>query len=209
MSLPRFSLADKINQHALPALFEGDVDACVSLTDRMFSDVPNTSFHMVRELDFTTCPDTTARLFDTFTLKQEALAPFGSSYTETNGLSFNADQWHFHWFAIRGKPKGRDAEDYFRVCGETVSEDHDAIVLTGMEPLQEIFKNDSDDTNTFARDICECSVVFKFMRLIQSVSRKMEHHRYSLIVSSHDSGVPGNPVPGNPTEFWPRGITMK
>ncbi|NOX99381.1 MAG: hypothetical protein GXP30_06585 [Verrucomicrobia bacterium] len=182
MDLPYFQLTTAINEYVAPALREGDLDSCIHWADVMLSKVPESPFHLIRELDFTTCPKDTAEKFDRWALEQEKNKLFGSVYTETNGFAFNADQWHFHWFAYGSRPRDQNY-DYL---GEGwISEDHDLIVLTGMEDLQKSFQSDWVDEEDFARDICECAVVFKLMRFVQSVATRMKHLRYPLVVSSH------------------------
>lgn len=178
-----FRLTNAILDHVAPALREGDIDTCIEWTDRMLGMVPESPFHIVRELDFTTSPEDTARKFDEWVLSQEAIRPFGSAYTETNGFAFNAAQWHFDWFAYEA---GGDAGDFEYLGDGWISEDHEEIVLTGMEALQEAFRREWIDAQDFARNICECQVVFKFMRFIRSVAGRMEQFRHPLVVSSHD-----------------------
>jgi len=186
MDLPHFKLKNTIRDFVVPALREGDLDACIQFTNSLLSKVSKSSFHMVRTLDFTTCPEDTAKKFDHWTLKQEQLKPFGSAYTETNGFTSNTNQWHLHWFAYEGKPKDQNI-DYLR--NGDLAEGDDLIVLTGMEELQRSFQAAGEagwvKDEEFARDICECAVVFKFMRFVQSVAARMKHLRQPLVVSSH------------------------
>lgn len=192
--LPYFNLAEVIVEYVVPALREGDIDTCIEWTDKMFGMVPEGPFHIVRDLDFTTCPEDTAKKFDEWVLAQEAVRPFGSAYTETNGFSVNPDQWHFHWFAFEAEARDDDF-DYLE--DGWISEDCDEIVLSGMETLQDVFRRDGIEHEDFARDICRCQVVFKFMRFIQAVSGKMREFRHPLVVSSHDLGSFLTLKPGN------------
>lgn len=181
--LPYFQLTDVIVNYVDPALREGDIETCIEWTNTMLGMVPESPFHIVGDLEFTTCPEDTAKKFDEWVLAQEAVRPFGSAYTETNGFAHNADQWHFDWFAYKDGSRGDD----FDYLGDGwISAEHDSIVLTGMEPLQEAFQKDWIGEQDFARDICECQVVFKFMKLIQEVSGRMQQFRHPLVASSHD-----------------------
>lgn len=192
--LPYFQLTQAITNYVDPALRAGDLDTCIDWTNRMLGKVPRSAFHAVRDLDFTTCPDDTAGKFDEWTLSQESVRPFGSAYTETNGFAHNTWEWHFHWFAYEAD----GVEGDYDYLGEGyLSQDYDGIVLTGMEPVQAAFRKKRIFTegymagedlaeDDFARDICECQVVFKFMRFIQQVTGKMKQFRHPLVVSSHD-----------------------
>lgn len=181
--LPYFQLTEAIVNYVDPALREGDLDTCIEWTNRMLGMVPESPFHIIRDLDFTTCPEDTAKKFDEWVLAQEVVRPFGSAYTETNGFAHNAKQWHFHWFAYEADGRGGD----FDYLGDGwISADREEIVLSGMETLQAAFRKEWIDEEDFARDICECQVVFKFMRFIQAVSGRMQQFRHPLVVSSHD-----------------------
>jgi hypothetical protein len=178
-----FRLTEPILNHVAPALREGDIDTCIKCTDRIFGMVPKSPFHIVRDLDFTTCPEDTAKKFDEWVLSQEAVRSFGSTYTETNGFAHNADRWYFNCFAYEaaGSP-----DDLAHLDDGWISEEHEDVVLTGMETLQMAFRKEMIDEEDFARQICQCQVVFKFMRLIQSVAASMKQFRHPLVVSSHD-----------------------
>jgi hypothetical protein len=152
----------------------------------MLGMIPKSPYHIVEELEFSTSINSTAKKFDEWVLAQEADRPFGSAYTETNGFASNADQWHFHWFAYEA---AGGVDDFSHLDDSWISEEHAEIVLTGMESLQRVFQEDFDDEETFAREICECQVVFKFMRLMQAVSLRMTQFRHPLVISSHDWGA--------------------
>jgi hypothetical protein len=180
--LPVFRLDQVILDNVAAALQEGDLNACIEWADRMFDMVPKGPYHIVRDLDFTTCPQDTAKKFDEWILAQEAVRPFGSAYTETNGFGINPDQWHFQWFAYEAEVSGDD----FDYLGEGyISEDNDGVILTGMETLQAVYQKRGIRNEEFARAICDCHVIFKFMRFIQGVSGKMRQFRHPLVVSSH------------------------
>jgi hypothetical protein len=197
--LSSFQLTQPILDHVAPALREGDIDTCIEWTDRIFGMVPKSPFHIVRDLDFTTCPEDTAKKFDEWVLSQEAVRSFGSTYTETNGFAHNAGRWYFNWFAYEA---AGSADDFAYLGDGWISEEHEDVVLTGMEALQMVFRTEWIDEEDFARQICECQVVFKFMRLIQSVAANMKQFRHPLVVSSHDweTFLRINPVPKQKAE---------
>lgn len=200
--LPYFQLTEAIVNHVGPALREGDLETCIEWTNTMLGKVPESPFHIVQDLEFTTCPEDTARKFDEWVVAQEAVRSFGSAYTETNGFAHNAKQWHFDWFAYEAGSRGGD----FDYLGDGwISTDHEEIVLTGMESLQAAFRKDWIGEEDFARDICECQVVFKFMKLIQDVSGRMQQFRHPLVASSHDweTFLRINPVDKNAAESSP------
>ena len=187
MDLPYFDLCHVILDYANPALREGDIETCLHWTNVLLSQIPDSPFHQIRDLEFATCPKVTAGRFDQWTLEQEADTSFGSAYTEMNGFAHNADLWFFSWFAYEGK---RDGEDYDYLEAGWVSDEQEPIVLTGMESLQEVFRADWEEEQGFARDICECAIAFKFFRFMQLVTQQMEEFRHPLAVTIHEWDPP-------------------
>ena len=183
--LSYFQLSEAILRYVDPALREGDLETCIEWTNRMLGMIPKSPYHIVEDLEFSTSIDAIAKKFDEWVIEQEADSPFGIAYTETNAFGSNPDEWHFHWFAYASA----EEDDFTDMDDSWISKEHERVVLTGMESLQIVFQRAFEDEEWFARDICECQVLFKFMKLMQDVSMKMTQFRHPLVVSSHDWGA--------------------
>jgi len=172
-----------------PDLRRGDIDTCINRVTEELKKLSATPFHHVINYRFTNKPQDVAEYISQFFQKEKSRIDLKAIYTETNGFDINPDCWYFDLFAYE-KYGGHD--DYDWLSGWQ-SDDHESMILTGLEEIQKVYHNfeegiykEFEDDYSEARDLCSLLIVLYFQDIIKNSAPLIEDLNVPILATLHD-----------------------
>jgi hypothetical protein len=171
-----FQLQDEL----MPVLHAGDTVHCERRVAEELAKLPLLPFHIAIDLSITISPADVAAYFDAFIRQQADHFKIAAVYTEMNEFDINPDLWFFSAFAFT-QYGGHNNYDWL---SDWQGEAHDAVIVTGLEPLQSIYAAEKGfkDANYLAHLL----VVTKFQDLIRRSVPYMQDLGFPLLATAHD-----------------------
>ncbi len=174
-----FELLDEL----LPVLRAGDLPSCESRIAQELESLPESPFHVALDLKITNNPTDIAAHLGGFIEHESSRFDIAAAYTEMNGFDINPDRWYFDVFAFTTYG-GRDDYDWL---SDWDSERYPEMTITGLEPLQEAYKDAyHDERFGDASDIAAILVVIKFQDLIRRSAPFIKQLQFPLLATAHD-----------------------
>lgn len=131
-----------------PYLLKGNIDYCIKRANEEITKIPQSPFHIIKDLEFSNDHEEIAKFFDNFIIEQSKKYQIKALYTETNEFSLNTDRWYFGLCAYK---QYGGHEDYGWL-GDWTFEHPSVIILTGMEDLQKIYGKYNEEKFGFYDD---------------------------------------------------------
>lgn len=180
-------LQRRISIRVIPLLHDGRFAEAESVLTDWLRARPVTPYHVVADLQITTSPQACAEFFDEFCVRARYEAEVKTVYSEMNGFTINPDLWFCDAFAFAFEGN-EDGDDWL---GDFHSSTDDKLIITGLEPLQEVFANQMQsgpvaNEQYEARDLAAALVIIKFQRLLQSSLPFMGVMKWPLWATAHD-----------------------
>lgn len=167
-----------------PVLRRGHLATCELEVAKVLRSLPITPFHQVLDLRITNEPEEAAEFFDLFFRLAAGETNFAAAYTEMNGFDINPDSWYCTAF---GYEQDQGLDDTEWLCDYQAGPS-DEYVITGLEPLQEVFASKAfgDRANKDASYISSLLVVVKFQLFMKRAARHMQMLDFPLYVTAHE-----------------------
>jgi hypothetical protein len=174
----------ELQEELMPVLRAGDTAWCERTVAERLAALPQSPFHIAIDLSITNTPDDIAAHFDGFFRQEAARFKIGAAYTEMNGFDINPDRWFFDVFAFT-EYGGHDDYDWI---SDWQSERYEAMTITGLERLQEVYASPAFGDRRFkdAGYVAGLLVVTKFQDLIRRAAPHMRELRFPLLATAHD-----------------------
>jgi hypothetical protein len=162
----------QLQEELRPVLRSGDAARCEQVVAQRLASMPRSPFHIASDLSIDTSLEGTAAHFDSFFEQESTRYRIGAAYTEMNGFDINPDCWYFNIFAY-DHYGGHDGYDWL---SRWQSDDFDAVIITGFEPLQAVFNSDAFSSGEFedAAYVAGLLVVIKFQNFVKAAAPRNE-----------------------------------
>jgi hypothetical protein len=189
-----------VAQELQPYLWQGELDFCIKYVSGILRGLPNTPYHHILGAQFTNDPAEIASHFDQFVLDQTE-HQLAAIYTETNGFYINPDRWYFDIYGYLAYGGDREDSGWYSWLARPISHYGFEVTLTGMEELQQIYREVADsgiyDSMDYgatsaamqmrhANDFCDLLVVLRFQELIARSAAFMQVVEVPILATSHE-----------------------
>ena len=174
----------QLQEELSPVLRSGDSVRCEQMVAQRLASMPRSPFHIAIDLSIDTSIEGAAAHFDAFFEKESTRYRIGSAYAEMNGFDINPDCWYLNLFAY-DRYSGHDGYDWL---SRWQSDDFDAVIITGLEPLQAVFDSDAFSSGEFeeAAYVAGLLVVTKFQNFVRAAAPQMKRLKFPLLATAHD-----------------------
>ena len=154
------SFLDEFQDHLVPILRSGDLDACERTVVEQIRSLPRSPFDLSIEVNISNSPADAARHFDRFFQVEAQKIAIAAAYTEMNGFYINPELWYCDVFAYTAY--GGHAE--YDWLSDWQTEGFPRYPIRGMEVLQAVYASRAYGEKSFrdAENMSSLLVVISF-----------------------------------------------
>ncbi len=178
-------LETELEGQLTPIISDGDLLRAENILSQRLASLASSPFQVALSLSITNRPEEIAVQFDDFFEHESDRFSVAAAYAEMNDFSINPEAWFFDLFAFARYGGPGNADHWL---ADWQSEPYAPILITGLEPLQEVYGSDAWHNSAFtdAADLAGLLVTVKFQDLIRRAGQQMQRLHFPLLATAHD-----------------------